>query len=280
MQLRKFLTIGLIVALSLGLSAGIGQTQEGADQQVDVSFTNICQERLLSIQQVVLAQGPSTDVTVTNLQIEPGQTRTLTKQLSFTPNRIAVAGFIGDREFNFTVEEVPLNRAFTPDAAEGCVEVLIETAGGGQETPPSVNKPISPGQSLQQVQQILQSQGIQVERVEGSRANPKLGGVNDPMFLRGIAGQSFQLVWVSSGAGQLRSSITWDNPSVDLDLMVFGSGGTCLQLNGLGVLSELCDRPAEPGHGPVGGPVTGNTFAVLIVNWTSTTQSYVLSLSN
>lgn len=279
MNLRKLFVIGLIVSFSLGVVAGIGQTQQ-SDEEVTVSFTNVCEQRLLTIQQVVLASGGSTDITVVGLEIQPGQTRTLTKQLEFTPTRIAVGGLIAEREFSFTVESVPLNRPFTPDAANGCVEVLIEAAGGQGETPPPREKPISPGLSLQQIQQILQSQGIRAHRVEGSQANPKLGNVDDPMFLRGIPASSFQLVWVSSGAGQLRSAITWDNPSVDLDLLVFGSGGACLQLTGPGVLSELCDRSAEPGHGPVGGPVSGSAFAVLIVNWSSTSQPYVLSLSS
>ena len=279
MQLRKFAAVGLIVALSLGLVAGIGQTQGSSDQPVSVSFTNVCQQRLLTIQQVVLARGASTDITVTSLEVPPGETQTLNKDLDFTPARLAVGGRIGQQEFSFTVESLPLNQTFTPDAADGCVEVLVEAPGGRQELPPEEDKPIEQGQSLQQVQQILASRGIQAERIEGSRSNPKLGGVDDPMFLRGIAPSSFQLVWVTSGAGQLRSTITWDDPSVDLDLMVFGAGGACLQLNGPGVLSELCDRPAEPGHGPVGGPVSGSAFAVLIVNWSSSSQSYVLSLS-
>lgn len=54
MQLGKFVAVALIVTLSLGLVAGIGQTQGSSNQQVDVSFTNVCQERLLTIQQVVL----------------------------------------------------------------------------------------------------------------------------------------------------------------------------------------------------------------------------------
>lgn len=277
MQLRKLFVVGLIVAFSLGLIAGIGQTQGSQDQQeVAVSFTNVCEQRLLSIQQVVLSDGASTDITLASLEIRPGQTRTLTKQIGFTPTRIAVGGFIGDQQFSFTVESIPLNRPFRPNAADGCVEILVEASA---QTPPSTDKPISPGQSLQQVQQALQNQGIQTHRVEGSRSNPKLGNVNDPLFLRAIPGGSFQIVWVSSGAGTLRGAITWDDPSVDLDLLVFGSGGVCLQLNGPGVLSELCDRPAEPGHGPVGGPVAGTTFAVLIINWSGTPQPYVLSLS-
>lgn len=281
MQIRQWARMALLLLLGVGLMTGsaLSQSSSQQGQTTTISFSNVCSQQTVVINQIMLTDGRSLDITLQEIVLEPGQSTELTKQLSFTPTRMGLGGTVGDRQFSFTIDPLPLNETFSPDEAQGCLQILVEASGGGTQVPPERDKPIAQGDSLQSVLNTLQLNGIQSHRVEGSQANPKLSDLNDPMFLRAIPASSFQLVWVSSGAGQLRSVITWDNPAVDLDLIVFGNAGACFQLNGPGILSELCDRPAEAGHGPIGGPVAGNVFAVLVINWTGQMQPYVLSLS-
>ena len=280
MQARGWLRLSVLLLLGIGLVAGSALSQSSRQSQTTtVAFTNVCSQQTIVINQVMLTDGRSLDITLQEITLEPGQSSELSKDLSFTPTRLGLGGTINGQEFSFTVDPLPLNETFSPNQAQGCLEINVEAPGGGAQIPPERDKPIAQGDNLQTVLNTLSLNGIQSHRVEGSQSNPKLNDLNDPMFLRAIPGSSFQLVWVSSGAGQLRSVVTWDNPSVDLDLIVFGNAGACFQLNGPGILSELCDRAAGTAHGPIGGPVAGNVFAVLIVNWTSQMQPYVLSLS-
>jgi len=281
MRIRSMARLAVLLLLSVGLVAGSALSQSGRQgQTTTITFTNVCSQQTVVVDQIMLTDGRSLDVTIQEIVLEPGQSSELEKQLNFTPTRMGLGGNINGQEFSFTIDPLPLNDEFTPQEAQGCLEILVEAPGGGTQIPPERDKPIAQGDNLQTVLNTLSLNGIQSHRVEGSQASPKLNDLNDPMFLRAIPGSSFQLVWVSSGAGQLRSVITWDNPSVDLDLIVFGNAGACFQLNGPGILSELCDRAAEAGHGPIGGPVAGNVFAVLIINWSGQMQPYVLSLSS
>ncbi len=280
MQARRWLGLTVLLLLGIGLVAGSGLSQSSRQgQTTTVAFTNVCSQQTIVINQVMLTDGRSLDITLQEITLEPGQSSDLSKDLSFTPTRLGLGGSINGQAFSFTIDPLPLNETFNPNQAQGCLEINVEAPGGGARIPPERDKPIAQGDSLQTVLNTLQLNGIQSHRVEGSRSSPKLRDLNDPMFLRAIPASSFQLIWVSSGAGQLRSVITWDNPSVDLDLIVFGNAGFCFQLNGPGDLAELCDRSAGPAHGPVGGPVAGNVFAVLVINWTGQMQPYVLSLS-
>lgn len=281
MRRESLARLAVLLLLSVGLVAGSALSQSTQqDQTTTVTLENVCSQPTVVINQIMLTDGRSLDVTLREITLEPGQSTQVTKDLSFTPTRLGLGGTINGQEFSFTVDPLPLNETFNPDPAQGCLQILVEAPGGGAEVPPERDKPIAEGDNLQTVLNTLQLNDIESDRVEGSQEDPKLSDLNDPMFLRAIPGSSFQLVWVSSGAGQLRSAVTWDNPSVDLDLIVFGNAGACFQLNGPGILSELCDRSAEAGHGPVGGPVAGNVFAVLIINWSSQMQPYVLSLSS
>lgn len=186
------------------------------------------------------------------------------------------------REFVFELKDTPTSasikgtiereKPLDVNAAVGttqypCGTIQLSLSGG---QPPG-QKPIAPGQSLDQVLQVLKGLGFSI-RQEGSKDKPKLGDVSEPMLVRAIAGLSAHVVFVSA-PGSLRSVITWDQPALDLDLIVFGlPGGFCFQLNAAGVLSETCDRPPS-------GPVLGAVFAVVIINWSPTPQAYVLSLS-
>ena len=280
MQLRRFAKLAILLVLGIGLVAGSALSQSSQQEQpTTITFTNVCSQQTVVINQVMLTDGRSLDVTLQEFRLSPGQSTELEKQLSFTPTRMGLGGRVGEQQFSFTIDPLPLNETFTPNGAQGCLQINVDAPGGGTQVPPETEKPVQTGDNLQTVLNTLQLNGIQSHRVEGSQANPKLTDLTDPMFLRAIPASSFQLVWVSSSVGQLRSTINWDNPAVDLDLIVFGNAGACFQLNGPGILSELCDRPAEPGHGPIGGPVNGNVFAVLIINWSGQMQPYVLSLS-
>jgi hypothetical protein len=264
-----------LLLLSLLLLIGLTVTSGGAQQQVEVviSFTNVCEEISITIQQIVLAAGRSIDISFLTLQINPGETVDFTRQLAFTPERMGLQGTFDGQSFSLTVDPLPIGTPFR-DQGEvgGCLEMLVVVSGGEQPpTPPPGEKPIAPGQSLEQVIEVLQAMGINV-RQEGSQTSPKLPNVDDPMLLRAIAGLSAQLLWVSA-PGSLRSVISWDNPAVDLDLIVFAFPfGFCFQLNPAGLLAEICDRPPF-------GPVPGAVFAVLIINWSLTPQAYVLALS-
>jgi len=269
MRGRFFFLSSLILLLGLGLVSS--SSGASADQQVEVtiSFTNVCESATLTIQQIVLSAGKSIDITFTSLPVRPGETVDFTRQLAFTPQRLGLSGTLDGQPFSVAFEPLPVG---TPvrDQGEvgGCLEVLVTLSGGPEEQPGK--KPISEGQSLQQVLQLLQLRGVSI-RTEGSQTKPKLSDVSDPMLLRAIPGFSAQLIWVSS-PGTLRSVIAWDDPSVDLDLLVFGFGA-CFQLTPPGVLAEVCDRAPF-------GPVPGTIFAVLVINWSPVPQAYVLSLSS
>lgn len=281
MRVRSWVRLAALLLLGLGLVAGSAMSQSSSQgQTTTITFENVCTQQTVVINQIMLTDGRSLDITLQAITLQPGQSTEVEKQLSFTPTRMGLGGTVGGRQFSFTVDPLPINQTFSPDEVQGCLQINVDAPGGGTQVPPERDKPIGQGDSLQTVLNTLSLNGLQSHRVEGSQANPKLNDLNDPMFLRAIPGSSFQLVWVSSGAGQLRSTITWDNPAVDLDLIVFGNAGACFQLNGPGILAELCDRAAEAGHGPIGGPVAGNVFAVLIINWTAQMQPYVLSLSS
>ena len=197
------------------------------------------------------------------------------------PTSLTVVGSLADVSFRAIFDPVQLNVTVgtDPNTAGGCLQILVvdsaqdDDDNGGSPTPqpidPDTSKPVVEGQTLNDVLGTLGANGFPVS-IDGSESNPKLGNVGDPILLRAIDGFSAQVVWVSA-PGSLRSVITWDNPNVDLDLLVFGLGA-CFQLNGTGILAELCDRPFS-------GPVVGNSFAVVIINWTATPQSYTLSLS-
>jgi len=193
------------------------------------------------------------------IEVAVGTTKEFLFELKDTPTSASIKGTI-ERQRPLDVD-VPVGKTEYP-----CGIIQLSLVGA---PPPPSEKPIVPGQSLEQVLQTLQLRGVST-RIEGSQDKPKLSDVSEPMLLRAIAGSSAQLIWISS-PGTLRSVITWDNPAVDLDLIVFGfPGGFCFQLSPPGILAETCDRPT---------PVPGMVFAVLIINWSLTPQAYVLSLS-
>jgi hypothetical protein len=274
MKFARWLTLGVALLFSFGLISSNALTQ-GQQVTVTLTFTNICEDTLLTLTQIVLQSGLSLHISVERIELPPGQSYELTRELSFTPRTLTVVGFVDREEFKVTFDPLIYNQPFRDQGeARGCLQIFATLSGGETPpptAPPTEAKPIVPGQNLNQVLATLQARGMSV-RQEGSQSNPKLGDVSDPMLLRAISGFSAQLLWVSA-PGTLRSVITWDNPSVDLDLIVFGFPfGFCFQLNPAGILAETCDRAPF-------GPVSGTVFAVLVINWSPLPQAYVLSLS-
>ncbi len=282
MRFARWLAFGvtLMVASALGLGlfpAVTALTQGQQSTTVTLTFTNVCEVRM-ALTQIVLRSGLSVHVSIQRIELPTNQPVERTFQLQFTPQQLALVGEMGGQGFKAEIDPLPYNQAIRVEETDGCLQVLATLAGQQPPTTPSPTppgpgaKPIAPGMDLNQVLAALQARGVPV-RQEGSQSKPKLGDVSDPMLLRAIPGFSAQLVWVSA-PGSLRSVIAWDNPAVDLDLIVFGffPFGFCFQLTPPGVLAELCDRPPF-------GPVAGTVFAVLVINWSPTPQAYVLSLS-
>lgn len=270
MRTKNLLAVGLIVLLVSGFVTSSALTQQQV--QVTVSISNICKENTLTIQIIQLSSGNSIDLQtfIPGEQIRAGETRDFTRTLAFTPSRLTIRGVIDQTGFSVTFDPLVLNTPVRDQGeARGCLQVTVKTGDTGGTTQPPGQKPVAPGQSLDQVLGSLQGLGVSVS-TEGSQANPKLPDVDDPMLLRSIGGFSAQLLFVSA-PGTLRSVITWGSPAVDLDLIVIGFG-FCFQLTPPGVLAETCDRAPS-------GPVPGAVFAVIIINWSATPQAYVLSLS-
>lgn len=273
---RRLFVAALIALLGLGVLFG-GALTQSQSQNVDVklTFRNVCEEGTITIQQIAFTAGRSLDLSIVSIPIRPGQTAEFARTLPFVPERLGLSGTLDGRTFTVEFSPLPTERPVR-DQGEvgGCLEVFAVLSGGGTQPPqpPSTQpgeKPIAPGMDLNQVLAALQARGFQI-RQEGSQSDPKLRDLSDPMLLRAIPGFSVQLVWVGA-PGTLRSVITWDNPAVDLDLLVFGFGA-CFQLTPPGVLAELCDRAPS-------APVPGVVFAVVIINWSPLPQAYVLSLS-
>ncbi len=272
MKFARWLTLGAALLLSFGLISSNALTQSQQQVTVTLTFTNVC-DAYLVLTQIVLQSGLSVHVSIQRIELPYNQPVELTYQLAFTPQTLTIVGTMNGQDFKAVIDPLPYNEPFRVKETDGCLQVLATLAG--EEVPPSppppTEKPITPGMDLNSVLAVLQAQGVSV-RQEGSQTSPKLGDVSDPMLLRAISGFSAQLLWVSA-PGTLRSVITWDNPAVDLDLIVFGLPfGFCFQLNPAGILAEVCDRPPF-------GPVSGTVFAVLIINWSPLPQAYVLSLS-
>ncbi len=270
MRSKRLLTAGLVVILALTLASSGAQTQQ---QQLEaiVSIQNICQQGTLVIQviQLTLNGTPlATQFLLPGKQINPGETASFSLKVSAAPNDLAISGTLNNQSFAFKVDQLELNQPVTD--REHCLQVVVSLSGQQPGQQPG-QKPIQEGQSLDQVLQSLQALGIPISQ-EGSQASPKLPNLSDPMLLRVISGFSAQLLFVSA-PGSLRAVITWDRPTVDLDLIVIGlPGGFCFQLTPPGVLAEICDRAPF-------GPVLGVVFAVVIINWSATPTAYVLSLS-
>ena len=112
---------------------------------------------------------------------------------------------------------------------------------------------------------------------KGNEAEPGFNfDPDDPMLIGSLGPFSATLMFVTSFSGTLRSVLTWDNPAVDLDLIIFGIGGTvCWKITPAGVLSELCDRaPWAPVFSPIG------IFGVFIINFSPSYQAYVRGMSS
>jgi len=257
--------------LGLSIVSSSAQTQQ-EKLEATVSITNICSQSVLVIQvvQLTLNGAPlATRFIFPGQQINPGETATFTMDVTAVPNDLTISGTLDGQGFAIKIDELVLDTPISD--REHCMKILVSL--GGEQTEQPTAKPVVEGQTFEQTLAALQAAGINIS-TEGSQAAPKLSDVGDPMLLRAIPAFSAQVLFVSSGAGTLRSVISWDQPAVDLDLIVFGlPGGFCFQLTAPGVLAETCDRAPF-------GPVPGVVFAVLVINWSPVSQAYVLSLSS
>lgn len=284
---KRSIKLLLILFVGVAIFSTNALTQQTTTETLTFDITNVCSSGIIAqpiVFTISFAQGLTTVLSsLGNLTILPGQSLSLTSELTagFTPTSFAVSAVFNSARFETTFDPIqfntPLNDA---QVAGGCFQVIVtfegDTSGGGSDdggqtdpTPPTGNKPVVQGQTFDQVVAALAGMGI-VADIDGSQTSPKLGNVGDPMLLRSINGLSAQVIWVSA-PGSLRSVITWDNPLVDLDLIVIGLP-SCFQLNPAGILAEFCDRFP---FGPAGGFV----FPVIIINWSLVNQAYVISLS-
>ena len=279
MRIPKSLKLGALTVASVLLLFSSSALTQSESQPFEIQLTNVCSQGTLIVNTISLeAEGAILPIqlTVTNVQIQPGQTVTQSGSTTVTPTRLRVLGTFNGENYAATFDPLQFNTALNDTSvAGGCLQALVEFAGsndgGGTTQPPTTGtKPVVSGQTLDQVIASLAGSGIPLD-IDGSQANPKIGNVDDPQLLRLATAFSAQLIWVSA-PGQLRSVINWDNPNVDLDLLVFGLGA-CFQLNGTGLLAETCDRAPF-------GPVPGNVFAVIVINWSAANQAFVLSLSS
>jgi hypothetical protein len=267
--LKKLSLTILFVAM---LVAGFSQTQAQSTITFTAVVSNVCSQASFSISTIFLFVGffPTfVDTHVPNLTLLPGQTYSVNGSTSTTPTQLTITGSYNSSAFTASFTPFAFNTNYNnKDIAGACMNAIVKTTSDGVGKPSE--KPVAEGQSVDQVLAALGAAGEMIKQ-DGSQSSPKLNNVADPMFLREIDAFSAQVIWVTSGAGTLRSVITWDNPSVDLDLIVIGTGG-CFQLAPPGQLAEVCDRAPF-------APVPGFVFAVIIINWSGANQAFVLSLS-
>jgi len=274
MIIKRLSLVALVLLLALTLGVGVAVTQQQTQSQATVQITNTCSQSTLTISAIVLA-GPSSKSTqlVFGVALKPGDSKTFTLNVVETPTMLQVAGAVDQRSFVSTFSPLAIGSPQTD--RENCLQVLVNVSGGTGQPPTQGGKSgLTAGQTADQVLQQLQLGGLSV-RQQGSQSKPKLSDANDPLLLNALSPLSAQLIWVSSSSGTLSSVLTWDQPAVDLDLIVIGIAGTgCFELNPAGILAEICDRAP---FGPVISPL--GVFAVFIINWSASTQAFVLSLA-
>lgn len=274
MIVKRFSLVALVLLLTVALGAGVAVTQQ-SQGQATVQVTNICDRSTLNLAQLILiGQSTKSIQIVFGVSLKAGESKTFDFTINETPTQLQVVGMVDQRAFTSLFS--PLTIGSPQTDKENCLQVLVNVSGTGTGQPPTQGgkNGINPGQSFDQVLQTLQASGFTVS-TEGSQTKPKLSDANDPMLIRALPPLNAQLLFVASATLTLRSVITWDRPAVDLDLIVIGIAGSfCFQLSGSGILAETCDRaPSGPVFSPLG------VFAVFIINWSPSTQAFVLSLA-
>ncbi|MBS3788286.1 hypothetical protein KGY79_08855, partial [Candidatus Bipolaricaulota bacterium] len=204
-------------------------------------------------------------------EVELDQTREFNFELNNRPTAVTVSGR-DDRGQEFSVKVEMGERV---EYRCGRITAILEgerskpseedqqpQTGQDQVRLPSRLQGISLESGPQDVLNQLRSRGADVE-VQGSRNNPKLGNVADPMLI-GSLGNGFTATayWVN-GPGQLRSVVTWDNPSSSFVLLVISTSfNFCASVPPPGGGIEVsCDAPAtyEPLTTVGNAPVSGST---------------------
>lgn len=296
-MLSKFLkskTSLLVAVLVIGLALiATGQVTNAVTTRVRVSNTNC--KGPVRVSRFMFQRGGfpiAIKVLSPSRSIELNQTRTFTFELNNSPTAVTVNGQ-DDREREFSIQ---VDRGRRAEYRCGIIALTSSgeqppendqgsqtgQTGQGQARLPSRLQGISPGSSPQNVLNQLRSRGASLE-IQGSRNNPKLGNVADPLLIGSLgSGFSATAYWVN-GPGQLRAAVTWDRPSSSHVLLVVSSSfNFCASVTPSGGGIEVsCDAPAanEPLTTIGNAPVPGNTFLVVVVKLGGPSQHYVLSLS-
>lgn len=292
--MRKILTLsGLIAVLFIALiTVGDALTQitsaiQPSGNTTTLSVSNTCSEVSVTVAQLVWFDGSAPikfELKIPPQSIPAGSTTEFLFENDATPTAVQVTGTVGGSAYTLTVEANGTARA-------ECVTASLRTAG--QPIPPTTTQPSDvplpfEAQGLQgmtpaQAIQTLGLRGVPVE-VKGTEAQPFVGGVASPIIV-GALGAGVQAIgYFVSAAGQLRSSVLYDQPLAGVTLVVIGAS-FCASISpsflGLGGLSVSCDRPVAmaPFTTIGGGPVPGFLFLVLLIKTSVPVLPYVLSLS-
>lgn len=278
----------LVLIVVFTIIATVGQTSMGATVKVDVRNQR-CKGPVEVSQFTFLRGGIPLKIRVLRpaREVELDQTRTFTFELENNPSTVVVTGRDDrGRKFDAQVElgqgteySCGIIRARGGEAPDGEGQTGAQPGQGQQGFPPQLQG-LYPGINPQAVITRLRNNGASVEE-QGSRNNPKLGNVRDPLMIGNLeAGFTATAYWVQ-GPGQLRSVVSWDRPSTRMALVVVSTSmDFCASVSpASGGLEASCDSPTEPQTTTGNAPVSGNTFLVSVVKLGGPSQSYVLALS-
>jgi len=296
-NIGRIRAIPVLLALVLLIPLALAQPAESAS--ITVQVDNRYCDTAASISQFMFLRGPfpmKVKVLSPPQEVGAGQTKRFSFELEQSPTNVTVNGRSGGEQFSVQVESGGRAEYSCGFISVGSPEEGTEFGGEGQEEgtgetqqpesgkaqlPPQLGN-ISPGMGPQNVVNELRNRGARVT-VQGSRNNPKLGDVSDPLLIGSLpSGFAATGYWVN-GPGQLRSVITWDRPSTDFVLVVVSSSfNFCASITPPGGGIEVsCDAPryTEPVTTIGNSPVPGNVFLVLAIKLGGPSQAYVLSLS-
>lgn len=286
---RSLVWIVLLVALAAPAWA------QTAGVQVSATLANeTCPAGFQLTQVVWLREDQAVGLQILQVLIRQGQSYTVRQELAVLPTHVLIRGFSGGQPIE---ERVPMGKTVkfvcgtisTSPAAPGPTPPAQPTAPEVPLPAGMPRPPITPGMAPAQLLSALQAAGAQVT-VQGSQERPKLGDAEDPILLGALPGGFSALaLWVSTAAGSLRVSVTYDQPSAFVWLWVvpvpnFWSTAMAWSPWPGGGISVSLDRPQayQPLTQWGNAPVPGTLFFVLLIKWDTafTPFPFVLALSN
>ncbi len=284
----KWLWIAVLVAM---VFPAVAQT---AAVRVSAVVTNETCAAGVQLTQVVWLRGDQpVGLQILQVLIRPGQSYTITQELSVMPTLVIIRGSSGGVPFE---ERVPMGQS----AKYACGSITTSPAAPGEVTPtptgPQVplppdmpRLPISPGMSPDQLLSALRAVGAEVQ-VQGSQTKPKLGDAEDPILVGALPGGFAALgLWVSTAGGSLRAAVAYDRPGAFVWMWIvpvpnFWNAAMAWSPWPGGGISVALDRPQayQPLTQWGNAPVPGTLFFVLVVKWEISPWPfpYVLTLSN